>query len=135
MLARAAVPDSAEDQAQLHAEHRPGLRALRAHPSWHQPFLLSWIHIDKGVWNGLPAAQRAAITRAAKESVSESYRATESMECAKLRAILDINQGVGQRNIDGTPRLVDGKPVSAAMTLATWPDDALAALQDPPTTT
>ncbi len=100
------------------------------HPSWHQPFLISWMHIDRGVWNGLNAAQQAAIARAAKDSVIESFNAAESVECAKLKDILDINRGIGQRNIDGTPRLVDGKPVSAAMTLAVWPDDALKVLQE-----
>jgi hypothetical protein len=98
------------------------------HPAWHQPFLISWIHIDKAVWSSLNAAQQAAIVRAAKDSVIESYNAAESVECARLKAILDFNRGVGQRNIDGTPRLVDGKPVSAAMTMAMWPDDALKVL-------
>ncbi len=98
------------------------------HPSWHQPFLLSWMHIDKAVWNNLNAAQQAAIARAAKDSAIESYNAAESVECTKLKAILDINKGINQRNIEGTPRLVDGKPVSAAMTMATWPDAALAVL-------
>jgi len=98
------------------------------HPSWHQPFLLSWMHIDKGVWNGLNAAQKAAVLRAAKDSVRESFNAAESVECAKMKAILDFNKGVDQRNLDGTRRLVDGKPVSASMTLARWPDDALKVL-------
>jgi len=31
-------------------------------------------------------------------------------------------------NIDGSLRLVNGKPVSAAMTMATWPDEALKVL-------
>ena len=100
------------------------------HPAWHQPFLISWIHIDKAVWNTLNPAQQAAIARAAKESVLESYKATESVECTKLKAILDINKGINQRNIDGTPRTHNGKPISATMTLATWPDDALKVLQD-----
>jgi hypothetical protein len=98
------------------------------HPSWHQPFLISWIHIDKGVWASLNAAQQAAVTRAAKDSVFESHKAAESVECTKLRAILDFNKGVDQRNIDGTPRMVSGKPVSAVMTLVPWPDDALKVL-------
>jgi hypothetical protein len=97
-------------------------------PSWHQPFLMAWIHIDKAVWNSLNAAQQAAIARAAKDSVIESYNAAESVQCTKLKAILDINKGINQRNIDGNPRLVDGKPVSAAMTMATWPDAALKVL-------
>ena len=58
----------------------------------------------------------------------ESYNAAESTECAKLKAILDINKGINQRNIDGSLRLVSGKPVSAAMTMATWPDEALKVL-------
>lgn len=95
------------------------------HPSWHQPFLLSWMHVDKAVWDGLSDAQRAAILKAAKEAVVESYKAAESVECRKLKDILDFNEGVNQRNIDGTPRQVEGRPVSARMTMARWPDDAL----------
>lgn len=98
------------------------------HPSWHQPFLISWMHIDKGVWNALSAPQQAAIAKAAKESVMESYKAAESVECAKLKSILDFNVGVDQRNVDGSLRMVEGKPVTAAMTLARWPDDALKVL-------
>ena len=98
------------------------------HPSWHQPFLLAWIHIDKAVWNSLNAAQKAAIVRAAKDSVIESYNAAESVECAKLKDMLDFNKGINQRNLDGTLRLVAGKPVSAAMTMAQWPEDALKVL-------
>lgn len=98
------------------------------HPSWHQPFLLSWMHVDKTVWNGLSPAQQAAILRAAKESVVASYQAAESVECKKLKDIVDFNAGINQRNVDGTPRVVDGKPVSARMTLARWPDEALKVL-------
>lgn len=98
------------------------------HPSWHQPFLLSWVHIDKAVWNGLNAAQRAAILRAARESVIESYIATESIACRRMKDMLDFNDGINQRNLDGTLRLMGGKPVSAKITLAAWPQDALKAL-------
>jgi hypothetical protein len=98
------------------------------HPSWHQPFLLSWMHVDKTVWNKLNAAQKAAVLRAAKDSVIESYKANESVQCRKLQAMLDFNKGISQRNIDGTLRLVGGKPVSAQITMARWPDDALKVL-------
>jgi hypothetical protein len=98
------------------------------HPSWHQPFLISWMHIDKAVWNNLNDAQRAAIRRAAKDSVIESYAAAESVQCTKLKAMLDFNKGIDQRSIDGSVRLVAGKPVSATMTMARWPDDALKVL-------
>lgn len=100
------------------------------HPSWHQPFLISWIHIDKSVWSSLNAAQQAAIVRAAKDSLMASYTAAESTECTKLKAMLDINKGINQRNIDGSLRLIDGRPISAAMTMATWPDASLEVLRE-----
>lgn len=94
-------------------------------PGWHQPYLMAWMHIDKDVWNGLSAAQQEAIERAAKDALLESYETTDSVQCERLQNMLDINQGIDQRNVDGTVRLIDGNPVSAAMTLATWPDEAL----------
>jgi hypothetical protein len=100
------------------------------HPSWHQPFLLAWMHVDKAAWNGLNDAQRAAILRAARDSVVETYRANESVECRKLKAMLDVNDGVQQRNRDGSVRVAAGKPVSADITLARWPDDALRVLRE-----
>jgi len=99
------------------------------YPAWHQPFLISWMHVDKTVWNGLTAEQRAAILRAARESVAESYRATESIACRKLKDMLDFNEGISQRNPDGTVRLVDGKTVSARITMAPWPEEALKVLR------
>jgi len=100
------------------------------HPAWHQPFLLSWMHIDKDLWNSLSAQQKAAILKAAKESVLESYRATDSIVCKRLNDMLSINEAIQQRNLDGTPRLEGGKPVSAKITLATWPEDALKVLRE-----
>jgi hypothetical protein len=99
------------------------------YPAWHQPFLISWMHVDKTVWNGLTAEQRTAILRAARESVAESYQATESIACRKLKDMLDFNDGTNQRNPDGTVRLVNGNPVSARITMAPWPDEALKVLR------
>src|SRR5215510_294142 len=87
------------------------------------------MHVDKTVWNGLTAEQRAAILRAARESVTDSYRATESIACRKLKDILDFNDGINQRNPDGTVRMVDGKPVSALITMAPWPEESLKVLR------
>jgi hypothetical protein len=100
------------------------------HPAWHQPFLLSWMHVDKLVWNDLNAQQKGAILKAAKESVKESFKATDSIACKRLKDMLDINEGIQQRNLDGTPRLEGGKPISAKITLATWPEDALKVLRE-----
>jgi hypothetical protein len=43
--------------------------------------------------------------------------------------MLDINDGISQRNPDGTVRLVEGKPVSARITMAPWPEEALKVLR------
>ena len=99
------------------------------YPGWHQPFLLSWMHVDKTVWNGLTTEQQAAIARAARESVLESYQAAESIACRKLKDMLDFNDGIDQRNPDGTVRLIDGKPVSARITMTPWPEEALKVLR------
>lgn len=99
------------------------------YPGWHQPFLVSWMHVDKTVWNGLSAEQRTAILKAARESVAESYQATESIACRKLKDMLDVNDGINQRNPDGTVRMVDGKPVSARITMAPWPEESLKVLR------
>ena len=106
------------------------LGARYAHtPAWHQPSLVSWMHIDKPVWNGLSDAQRAAIQRAAREALTESYKATESIQCERLEQMLAVNTGVMQRNHDGSVKLVDGKPVSAKITLASWPEADLKVLK------
>src|SRR5262245_33578779 len=67
---------------------------------------------------------------AAKASLLESFSATDSIACSKLKDMLDINQGVQQRNLDGTTRLQDGKPTSAKITLAVWPEEALTVLRE-----
>jgi hypothetical protein len=82
----------------------------------------------KAAWNSLNAAPKAAILRAAKDSVIESYNAAESVECKKLKDMLDFNDGISQRNLDGTLRLIAGNPVSADITMARWPEDALKVL-------
>ena len=106
-----------------------GLRYAH-YPGWHQPFLTSWMHVDKDIWfEELSRAQRAAILRAAKESVSESYGATESVQCEKLRDIIDFNVGIEQLNQDGSLKLEDGNPISARMTMTEWPKESLDALE------
>jgi hypothetical protein len=123
------VPDAGRYQVHVFTELPRSARASRTTPGWHQPFLLSWMHVDKTVWNGLTTEQQAAIARAARESVLESYQAAESIACRKLKDMLDFNDGIDQRNPDGTVRLIDGKPVSARITMAPWPEEALKVLR------
>jgi hypothetical protein len=52
--------------------------------------------------------------------VVDSFNATDSVQCDRLEDIFDINDGIKQRRIGGIRRLV-----SADMTLATWPQEAL----------
>src|SRR5258707_11138550 len=70
-----------------------------------------------------------AVLRAARESVTESYQATESIACRKLKDMLGLNDGINQRNPDGTVHLVDGRPVSARITMAPWPEKDLKVLR------
>src|SRR5262249_33665442 len=72
----AAVPMTADPKS-TSSQNIGQIGARYAHcPAWHQPFLVSWMHVDKTVWNGLTVEQRAAILRAARESVTDSYQAT-----------------------------------------------------------
>jgi hypothetical protein len=70
-----------------------------------------------------------AVLRAARESVTESYQATESIACRKLKDMLGLNDGINQRNPDGTVHLVHGRPVSARITMAPWPEKDLKVLR------
>lgn len=91
------------------------------YPGWHQPFLLSWMHVSKGLWQGLSLGQQDAIRRAAQEAVVESYEATASIQCQNLRNMLNINAGIHQLNHNGSARKENGISVSAQMTLTPWP--------------
>lgn len=90
------------------------------YPSWHQPFLLSWMHIDRDIWNDLTENQQNAILRAAKRSVVKSYRLTASAQCDHLADMLDFNDGKEQLDADG---METGK--SADILLVEWPEEAL----------
>jgi len=100
------------------------------YPGWHQPFLLSWMHVDKEVWAQLSAEQQAEIQRAARESVSESHAATESVQCTRLNDMLNINRDIKQREKNGDVRENNGEPVSAQMTMTRWPEKDLEELQN-----
>ena len=91
-------------------------------PSWHQPFLTTWLLLDKeSVWNKLSADQKKIILTVAKKSLADSFAAANAHQCSKLQAMLDLNNEILQRNREtGEP----GK-VSADIVMTDWPQDAL----------
>jgi len=97
------------------------------YPGWHQPFLLSWMHVDKDVWEGLNSETQHAILRAARESVVESYAATDSVQCKKLQEMLDFNAGMNVLNQNGTK---SNPLTSAMMTMVPWPSNDLDILRN-----
>ena len=94
-------------------------------PSWHQPFLTTWLLLDKeSVWNRLSGDQKKIILNVAKQSLADSFAAANLYQCAKLQAMLDLNNGIVQRDREtGAP----GK-VSADIVMTRWPEDALGEL-------
>lgn len=96
-------------------------------PAWHQPFYLGWMIINKSrVWDRLTPDQQAAIERAARESVLQSFEASSAVQCDRLQRILDINDGRTQRRADGSA--VPG--LSADMIPTRWRAADLTRLRD-----
>jgi hypothetical protein len=89
----------------------PGTVGLRyAHfPGWQQQFLITWMLINKDVWNGLTAQQQALAKVMARENLVSSYGENMARQGAALKYILDSNRG------DGIP--------GNDMQLVQWPKD------------
>ena len=90
---RDCLPDPGGHAIVLHAKYRPDRRTLRA-----SSLVASAVSVvvdarRRGCVEQPESAQRAAILRAAKDSVVESYNAAESVECKKLKDMIDINDG------------------------------------------
>lgn len=112
------------------------------YPSWHQPVLFSFMHIDKTLWNELndrteagidkvpPDAthlgkrQRGLILTAARQALADSFNASDSVQCDNLQGLLDFNNSSVQLDNSG-----NSLSKSADMTLVRWPDAALADLK------
>lgn len=98
-----------------------GARYLH-YPSWHQPYLVTWLHIDNDLWfNQLTITQRNIILNVAEESLAQSFAAANSQECAKLGEMMQFNNGIFQRNRTTGALL----PTSADITISQWPQAAL----------
>jgi hypothetical protein len=110
------------------ASQNPGHKGLRFihFPSWHQPFFLGWIYVNKSqVWDTLSADVQSAIKRAARDAVVESYNSSATLQCGALRKILAYNDGQVQVDLNGNPILVEGKTLSADIKVAQWGNPAL----------
>lgn len=108
-------PDCYQNTGQLGARYHH-------FPSWHQPFLTTWLLLDKeSVWNKLSNDQKEVILRTARKSLADSFAAANGYQCNKLKGMLALNDGIIQRNREtGEP----GK-VSADIVMTRWPQEAL----------
>ncbi|HEX9119322.1 MAG TPA: hypothetical protein VF840_02170, partial [Terriglobales bacterium] len=81
-----------DDFTQLFAlpEGNPGtVRTRYMHfPGWHQPFLITYMIVNKNVWNKLSPAQRALAMGVARDNVVSSYGENFRQQGAKLKQIL-----------------------------------------------
>jgi hypothetical protein len=93
------------------AVDNPGTVGLRyAHfPGWQQQFLITWMLINKDVWNGLTPQQQALAKVMARENLVSSYGENMARQGPALKYILDSNRG------DGIP--------GNDMQLVQWPKD------------
>jgi hypothetical protein len=91
-------------------------------PSWHQPFLTTWLLLDKeSVWDRMSDDQKKIILTVASKSLADSFAAANLHQCRKLQEMLDLNNGIVQRKRE------TGEPtkVSADIVMAQWPQAAL----------
>jgi hypothetical protein len=106
------------------ANQNPGHKGLRyVHfPAWHQPFLIGYLLLnDASVWNALTPSQRQAIERAGRDALRASFAKSEAVQCERLQALLDFNDGQPQLDAAGTPLLdAGGEPVPADLHLAQY---------------
>ncbi len=85
-------------------------------PGWHQPFLITYMIVNKKVWNKLSPAQQALAMSVARDHVVSSYGENLRQQGAKLKQILTANDP-------------DTNPEND-MVLVEWPQRDLALLGD-----
>ncbi len=76
-------------------EGNPGTVGTRYlhYPGWHQPFLITYMIINKNVWNKLSPAQQALVMSVGRDHVISSYGENLRQQGAKLKQILTANDG------------------------------------------
>jgi TRAP-type mannitol/chloroaromatic compound transport system substrate-binding protein len=109
-----------DDFTQLfgHPEGNPGTVGTRYmhFPGWHQPFLVTYMIINKKVWNKFTPAQQALVMSVARENVVSSYGENLRQQGAKLKQILTANDA-------------DTNPAND-LVLVQWPESDLKLLRD-----
>jgi len=85
-------------------------------PGWQQQFLITYMIINKTVWNGLSPAQQALVKSVARDHVLSSYGETVRKQGEALQKILTANDG-------------DGNPGNDLI-LAQWPEKDLTLLRN-----
>ena len=84
-----------DDVSQLfNTANNPGTAGIRyVHtPGWQQQFLITWMVINKSLWNSFTPAQQILIQTVAREHVMTSYAENLRQQGAALQVILDANK-------------------------------------------
>ncbi|MGE5172308.1 MAG: hypothetical protein ACM3MD_00610 [Betaproteobacteria bacterium] len=109
-----------DDVSQLFGlpEGNPGTVGTRYlhFPGWHQQFLITYMLINKNVWNKLSPAQQTLVLSVGRDHVISSYSENIRQQGAKLKQILTANDN--DKNPDND------------MVLVQWPQSDLALLRD-----
>jgi hypothetical protein len=98
-------------------ELNPGtVKARYLHfPGWHQPFLVTYMLINKQVWNKLSEAQKTLVMSVARDHVASSYGENLRKQGDNLQEILNANK--------------KDKDESNDIVLVAWPDKDLTLLK------
>ncbi len=109
-----------DDVSQLFGlpEGNPGtVRTRYLHfPGWHQQFLITYMIINKKVWNKLSPAQQALVMSVARDHVVSSYGENLRQQGPKLKQILTANDG--------------DKIAENDLVMVQWPQSDLVLLRD-----
>jgi len=92
-----------------------GVRFVHA-PGWHQQFLITWMLINRSVWNSLGTAQQLLVQTVARDHVLSSYGENLRQQGAALQTILNANKNDGDPDND--------------MVLSQWPQRDQVRLRD-----
>lgn len=109
-----------DDVSQLFGlpEGNPGTVGTRYlhFPGWHQQFLITYMIINKNVWNKMSPAQQVLVLTVARDHVVSSYGENLRQQGSKLKQILTANDG--------------DKIVENDLVPVQWPQGDLALLRD-----